>query len=203
MFDFTTVFSSDETQEQSSMIIFVPSYFLKIKKKNTWWLTRGKIFSIFIQYVGAILVFQKVCTLFSHLIFTKKKKRSTMLLCPCGRWEKLRYKKVKWFLKGTHHDSGLGQRGHFTWPRLPSFLLLCHPRGFSRAQSCKQPNSGIYYFSQGIKVTKSQQHESGFFGLGVTGPITQMSKCVCACTVAVGKARLLISTRAIWTYFLD
>ena len=57
-----------------------------------------------------------------------------------------------------------------------------------QGSECKEPSWGTSCFSHSMKVTKSQQHESGFLGLGVTGPVTHMNKCVWARTAAVGKA---------------
>ena len=85
-----------------------------------------------------------------------------------------------------HYDSGLNRAGSLYSPGSllpPAVSSTWVPQG----SECKEPSWGTSCFSHSIKVTKSQQHESGFLRLGVTGPVTQMTS-VCACTVAVGKA---------------
>ena len=91
-FDFTTVFSSDETQEQSSIIIFVPSYFLKIKEIPDGW-QEGNFFSIFIQYVGAILAFQKSFHSFLSFDFHKKEEEKYEVIMPMLQMRKTKVRK--------------------------------------------------------------------------------------------------------------
>lgn len=108
-------------------------------------------------------------------------------LSPCSRLEKLRYGMLNDLLKVTHCAGSLGQSRQLAWHLLLRFLMLCCPRGFFEAQSCKQPNSRISCFShnhaKGMKGTKSQQHDSGFLGLvchRISNRDQQVRMCMCS-----------------------